>query len=713
MAKNGVKIDELFLSLGLDLDQLDSDLVGADKTVAEGISSIKAKMARNKVKMEIDQSSFDGATTSAAALDNKTQHLTNQLNLQKQSVAMLGAVYQQASKDENISQAAKNRLLDQLLREQKAEAQLASQIRMTNAARNSAGGDSGSSLSGVVTSLQGKFYGIMGVVTSIIGLVAGGFGLKLATADTVEAGENVFKLSEKLHMSQADAASLSRTLKLTDTDTKVFSGTMVRLDRSVESAGHSGNAITNSLKEFGVSLTDANGKLLPYNTQLSRLAAGYKDAAKAGMEEEFVAQVLGARGQAMIPLLEQYTEVAEAAARVKVIPINPADAHEASQNFKMLSMETDQFGRALGNALIPLVNEYLPRFTKLLANVVDWMDRLSKKGEEAKNNWIVKLGETLSVLGGLKGWTNLLPDAKRSPDEDAWRNIKGDTGSLDTAKFRTKLSEETKKAQEELDAALYKSTHTRIENEIFDIDQKLKKSKEAGVDEVVATAQAEQAKAEIIKKYDKEIEESHIALQDALLKSTEHGLEARLGEIEREKDAWVKKAHDEVLATEWAEAEKIKAVKGAVRARYGEEIRAVETAIKAGQDPLAAYNKAHDAVMKNLEYDTKAFDFVKERVGVRLPGDEISRVQVDGNKISSISEVVKELQYNAQLLEKAGLNSVNKGSPISIGSITVSVPIHNMNGEADIPVIADKAANLITQKIEAKLGDLGGVENSY
>jgi len=132
--KKGVQVDELFLSLGIDTSDLEADLIGADKSVSDGIAILKTKMLQNKLKMEIDQSAFVGAENSMAAVANRTQHLTTQMNLQKVTVAALSAAYQKATADENLSAAAKDRMLTRLLREQKAETDLARQIKETNGA---------------------------------------------------------------------------------------------------------------------------------------------------------------------------------------------------------------------------------------------------------------------------------------------------------------------------------------------------------------------------------------------------------------------------------------------------------------------------------------------------------------------------------------------------------------------------------------------------
>jgi len=711
--KKGVQVDELFLSLGIDTSDLEADLIGADKSVSDGIAILKTKMLQNKLKMEIDQSAFVGAENSMAAVANRTQHLTTQMNLQKVTVAALSAAYQKATADENLSAAAKDRMLTRLLREQKAETDLARQIKETNAARSSVGAAVGGTGLEGITSLSSRFAMLTGGIAGI----AAAFGIdKLATAmkdatlKAIDVGESIFRLSQRMHLSGTDAAELGRLLSITGVDATAFSTTMIRLDRSIENAGHSGNDTTRALKDFGVSLTDETGKLLPMNAQLAKLAEGYKEASKRGEEEEFVTRILGARGQALIPVLAEYAEALERIGKTKTSGIDPQKAHEAEMSMKQLTEQTKQFEVAFGSSMLSSTKR-INQLTGFIGALVEKMNQLNSKSEELEKNrssflpyWL--MDKFMSMI------SQPVPPPEHT--EESMRNAKGDADAAKKATENSKINDQTLKAQQELDAALYKSTHTRIENEIYEIDQKKNAAIKSGVEETVATQQSEQAKAEVIKKYNKEIEESHIALEDALLKATDHGLQARLGEINRERDAWVKKAHDEVLATEWAENEKIKAVKDAVRARYGEEIRAVEAAMKASQDPLAAYNKAHEAVMKNMDIESNAFDFVRNQLGVKLPGDTSSRVQISNNTISSITEVVKTLQYNAQLLEKASMrNPGSGGGTVNMGGITVHLGIQTAQSEVDIVRTADNVANIITRKVEDKLSDIGGVKNDY
>ena len=159
-------------------------------------------------------------------------------------------------------------------------------------------------------------------------------------------------------------------LSVTGVEASSFITTMIRLDKSVLNAGESGNNTTKAMDLFGISLKDANGSLLPMNQQLEQLAIGYQNAARAGEQDAYVAQVLGARGAELVPLLQEYTIAAKAAGEIKTIGINPDEAHELAIKMKMINMQASQMKNALGDALMPLAEEYAPRALSVLQEIV-------------------------------------------------------------------------------------------------------------------------------------------------------------------------------------------------------------------------------------------------------------------------------------------------------------------------------------------------------
>jgi len=814
----GTTIEKLYLSLGLDISQLDADLITASSTVAQGMASLKTKAQQTKLKMEIDMSQFKGAENSTEALATKTKYLTSQLTIQKQAVSLINAAYAESVATKGKDDGASQRLLTRLLREQKAEADLAAQIRQTNAAR--AGNASGSSsiinagatnaASAAVGALAGSLgrvrdagqsagNSIMLINTKIIALTAiaaSGAGLFGLVKGAVDAGDAAYKLASRLNLTAAESGQLGRMLKLTDTDSQAFISTMVRLDRSVATAGKSGNAITNAMELFGFSLTDANHQLLPMNQQLEQLALGYKNAAAAGEEEAFTAEVLGSRGAALVAVLRDYTVNAEAASRVKTIGLDPKEMHDMAVKMKVLDMETAQMKNALGAALVPIAKEIIPDIisgfdlviTAIKENkdniisvtdaAIGLLTEIRKVGSEvidittpaikglfnlaglgginsttealkemqvelraiSNHPAISAVAAGMGVLNNVPGWKDKLESikaeaqaqidaetevaiaekaiqsakiaddklaattAKKTAEDQASAIIQAKKKEMDSAKANAK-------AQIELADEVYKSTHTQLENELHDVDVKTTSLIASGVSESTALEISEARKKIIIDKSNKEIQKSVDEMDTAIYKLTHSALESRLRDIDEERKAWIKKTGDEVKATELAEQEKTKAIKDAVYAQQGEEIRAVASAIKAGTSISDAYREAHAKVVAEQKADSEAYNYVKQQMGVYEPGDIKRTVVVEDNSAYQLTEVIKELTLNMANFEpnKSGRNNSSGGN---VNTVTVNVPVNaTINNDTDITAVANKVADIIQAPLIKALN--GGDDNGY
>ena len=214
---------------------------------------------------------------------------------------------------------------------------------------------------------------LIGKFQSMATAAAGAFGLASIIDGAVQAGDNIYKLSNRLNVTTAEAGKLSRILKLTGGDVDSFSSAVMRLDKSLFSDSEAGEKARRTLDLFGVSLTDANGKLLPLNEQLESLAKGYKLAKDAGVQQEFLMTTLGTKGLALAQTLEQYTEAAETASRVKGIGLDAKEMHELALNMKVMQMESQQVQLAFTSALAPVAESVFPVIIEGLTNSATWL----------------------------------------------------------------------------------------------------------------------------------------------------------------------------------------------------------------------------------------------------------------------------------------------------------------------------------------------------
>lgn len=223
-------------------------------------------------------------------------------------------------------------------------------------------------LSASISDVSKKTGDLIGRINQAAVAFSGAFGLSSIISSAVQAGDAVYTLSSRLGVSAGEAGQLSRVLKLTGGDINSCATSIMRLDKSFSAAGTAGDKTRETLQAYGVSLTDTSGKLLPLNQQLSNLAAGYKQAKAAGQEQAFLMDTLGVKGLSLAQTLDQYTEAAKTASKVKGIGLDPQEMHKLSQDMKVMQMEASQVNLAFVSALAPIAQSVFPEIIKGLTS---------------------------------------------------------------------------------------------------------------------------------------------------------------------------------------------------------------------------------------------------------------------------------------------------------------------------------------------------------
>ena len=101
---------------------------------------------------------------------------------------------------------------------------------------------------------------------------------------------------------------------------------------------------------------------------------------------------------------------------------------------------------------------------------------------------------------------------------------------------------------------------TELEKRLAQIDKEKEAWIKKGIDEVDATKLAEQQKAEIIKNHKEEIQKTYENFYDQWDSLYQTDLEKELSRIDKARDAWIQKGIDEVKATQWAGEAKAQAM---------------------------------------------------------------------------------------------------------------------------------------------------------
>lgn len=707
MAKETVT--ELYTKLGLDISSLESDFALAGKTVDKAMSKLNHENKKIKIETDISLAGLDEGKDRLKTLDIRAASLNRQLEIQKQKLALVAAAYREVVQEKGRDSAASARLETRLLNERKAYANLEAQIRRTQRARTegTAGNRmvnhiiNGASAMSVIA--QGASdIGALSMLTSPAGKAIGvatavGAGALAAAKSAMNTGNAIYELAQKMHTTNEEAAKMSLTFKMAGADANSAVPALIRLDKTLQSGGESGARMTAILSAYGVSLRDANGNLLPLNQQLLALAQGYRNAAAAGLESEYVTQTLGSRGAELVPVLSQMYEIQSRMAHLPTTGLlDPDKAHEMMLSWWEMQIEMNQISGSLGAALLPVVQEILPKvndgikeITKAIRdnkeNIQSAMDILSNSGEIVMDVVDICKEAFPPVTDGLKDVAGLLKDVddglkaiKKSIEEVkeaspglsavskylptppnmarfakwAYRKIKGfpeEEEKTESSKEQvpkemqgtTQNPETTRKRVEEATRQKEKTDNTSsipdISDEIYKATHNDLQNQLHDIDQRAEKLRKEGVEeAQIVAFSEAQKAKVYKDFNNNVISqidaSWKSELQNRLDDIEREKQAWIEKGVSEVKATEWAENEKGKARQNAALSALREQRQYLDIVKNAMNGPGTMEERMNQARVGVLTA-------MREKLG-------ISNDSLTPGLLSAFSTVMNDVQNN-------------------------------------------------------------------
>lgn len=413
----GQEVDSLYLSLGLNIADLELGFETAGKTVKQAMSRLNSEANQIRLKADIDVTRLEAAGKSVEALKVREKALNDELAVQQKKLELLNRAYaanaKTYGKDSGVTRGVDTKRLYQLrdIERLKAEiTQVNGELAKTATASTSAFGKLGAS----VTAAQGKVTGVVASIGKLNAAIAGGVaavsagaGIFALTDKAMTAGNDLYKLSSRLQMTTAEASKLSKVFKLSGTDINSVIPFFARLDKQALAASKTQNSLSKAMQEYGFSLTDTKGNLLSYEKQLEQLAGAYQKAMSSGREAEFVTNVLGARGAALVPILQDYATNLEIVSRIKTTGLlNPKEAHELYIEWQAMQMQAGQLTGAIGQALMPVARELMPEITKGFSEfaqlIKDNQNGIKEFGSVA-GNAIGGLASSLVTVIGLLG----------------------------------------------------------------------------------------------------------------------------------------------------------------------------------------------------------------------------------------------------------------------------------------------------------------------
>ena len=600
MAK--VKGGTVSVEIMLDKDQFDKDFKAAQREVASVQRQLSLEMERNKVKFAVDgvdknwvDSMF--GNTAIGKIRNarrEVEFLNQQIGFQRNKTDVAKLAWESLSASKGKTAAATATAERAFLREQMALVGLKKQLDGT-----------ATSTDVMISSLKNTAVTAAAVASAIAAAYA-----TMAKAAT-EWGQSVNDIVDATGMGDEAAAKLLGTMNIVGLSTEDATGALVKMARSVDTAFKAQAAAAKTGKDsedvftrFGIAIRDSSGNLLDQATILSNIQtvhAGMRDGLeKTALEME----IFGRSGYKMNDFLnlskEQMTEYTQ---RIEKMGLAVKD----SAQYENLNKQLNEMKLAFTGIAVTLTGDSIPALTQLVR-------KLSEASE-----WFAKNKEV---------WAEITGSGLTAGKVITYPIIK----SLELAGDAIKKYVELRK--KELDENKAPASETDF------VDRQAQSLKSA---EALQKKQTDINRAKAAA--EKDLVFAQRELQDAVLTLQGNTLAVTLRNIEREREAWVKKTKDEVAATQWAEQAKTKAFKDAIDARLGPEVAAAKKAILEGKNVGAAIAEAAEKRRDEEKATYEAREAVKKHYGIAESGDTVQKLQVDyvNNTITQIAEVVKKL----------------------------------------------------------------------
>ena len=562
---SGKTVGSLYLSLGLDISELEQGFALADRTVSQTISRFNSEAKQIRLQADIDTAN---AETGLEKLRVQFDSLGKQIDIARQKELLLMRDLEATRKSFGADNALTSKAQTALLAQQKQTALLMARQRELKSALESSSsamarfGDAAMAARGGAMGLANYISMLVPELAAVTAVLTAGLGLAAITKDAAEAAASIGDLGDQLGIGTEAAAKLQGTLKAAGVETEGFVGFITKLDKSVKSAGESGNEVTRTLARFGVTLTDDTGKLVDYNEQLRRLSEAYQNAKASGNVEDFFAGI-GARGAAYRDLLNKFEEYSRRGGDMYGAGIKgaAAEAMNVTDALSEVGEKLETLKQAFGAAFIPIVSEALQPVIESLKTIKSLMDE-NTDAVSAFARAVYEMSTFNPITAGLKG-RNYLAGLFGGEEDTAAEAGKAAAVAEATQRANARRVEQAQreakaaadaelKAQKEnaeaIAAIWRKATGSKLENDLAAIDARMKK-------ELEAANLTEQAKARIQERYaaerqaailkaSQEVERMDRELSDSIAKQTKGELENALRDIDRQAEATRKKYLD-------------------------------------------------------------------------------------------------------------------------------------------------------------------------
>ncbi len=242
--------------------------------------------------------------------------------------------------------------------------------------------------------LAGSF-GALAPLLSVGGLVA-------MTKKTLDAGNEMFNLSQKTGVSVEALARFKKAASTSGTDVETVAKAITKLSKGMLEAAQTGKGPTASaLQSLGVSATDASGKLRSADAVMLDIATKFKAMPDGAQKTAMAMQLFGKSGAELVPMLNLGGEAIDKM-KVKMTTAFAQKADEYSDKLTALGGKVGSLGADIAMTLLPVLDKLADGITA----VVDWFNKLDpgiRNAIVAVSLFAISFGAIATVIGTVVG----------------------------------------------------------------------------------------------------------------------------------------------------------------------------------------------------------------------------------------------------------------------------------------------------------------------
>lgn len=342
-------VGSLYMSLGLDLSELETGLVAVDRTVNENVRRLNRQADLIQLRADIEIAGLDEVADASRILEIRQNALNQQMATQRDRVRLLDAELRRLTAAHGADSVAVERATIRLERERLALANLERDLRGLNDSTE----ESSSifdELSDMLPEIPTKFQAI-GLAASAI---TAGFGAAAtAVQDLLEQFRELQNQSYELNMSLPDTKQFLRQVKLGGGDIGDIEG-YIRGITDAYVKGEYDDPEFIALRKYGAQITDSTGRLKEFKDIVDEVYKAWEKADAAGEGIEFLQLTGGEAGVSdIIQYFKRLEEAKEDASKIFNADINTDQLHELDRTFGRLEEQSSELKAAIGDIFVP------------------------------------------------------------------------------------------------------------------------------------------------------------------------------------------------------------------------------------------------------------------------------------------------------------------------------------------------------------------------